>query len=618
MEAELQQFVYTKLDPQDSPFGKKDFHMAFYPLQLLQRQDLIEIERRIYFNPTGNTGEKKTVFFLKIKDNNYLVMLNVKSLPDDKDMYGRGGLFMCYGLMFPQEFWMTAVSVEKLLGIFREHIIDSRSTVLSSAMIDKSTGNILSLKVNEMAEHPGTIPGLKNDADRKIFSFLYNLALNFDNFPNLVLKGKPDKISEFLNRFFLLLPDELKLSLGWDESLDGASLVNYPIKIAGFQSAKPTGGLQLVVDAETCSIPGSSDIPPQCFGAQSSSYLNWLVNCKKDEFVPDNLKFVYSISLIIDKDSKHEPKLLEPDNEELESFSEINAAIIRQKFMERGSKLMPPVIIEYIISRKKSYDLLKLLAANFPPAGIAAIAEEGILSLNLSRDNIETKNFTYFEKDSGKRLKVIAKLWNEKKLTVNDLQNLQAAEKADVLGFLIRSDWRKKDWVLELLTSDENAFKILGEKPAFKQSLGEVLIPYIEKQKEFKEIGGILFEAAYNLKLLWELLKSKLDIAKLVDVFLAAAGFDDLSYKHLLDWAKKYSNYQHRYEFLDAFLYPSGKVSVNVLADKNVQDKLIYCLVNFHKYQIQRLIDMGFSRDLVSKYAKTSGGIFSKIKNIFK
>jgi hypothetical protein len=88
------QLIYTKLPPGTSPWSKQDFHTVFYPLALMQRPQVTEMESHIHWPQERDIGCKETVFFQKLQGQEYLVVLRLHTLPADRDHLGRGGIFL--------------------------------------------------------------------------------------------------------------------------------------------------------------------------------------------------------------------------------------------------------------------------------------------------------------------------------------------------------------------------------------------------------------------------------------------------------------------------------------------------------------------------------------------
>ncbi len=146
---DIQQIVYTKINDGESPWGKSDFHTAFYPINIMTEQDISELERKIYVHDLVLMSGKKVVFYQKIMQEYYLVLLFFTNLPDDEDSFGRCGIFLVHGFLFPQALWQQSLSPMDLSALVLEHVFSSRDDLLDSDSINRKTGNIHPLNVTE-------------------------------------------------------------------------------------------------------------------------------------------------------------------------------------------------------------------------------------------------------------------------------------------------------------------------------------------------------------------------------------------------------------------------------------------------------------------------------------
>ena len=102
---QIQQLLYTKASKTDSPWNKNGYQTLGYDQNFMSRKEVLEIENRIHFPGQDVFEEKRVVFYQLINSKEYLVILYLRSLPDTKDEFGRAGMFIAHGFLFPKSIW---------------------------------------------------------------------------------------------------------------------------------------------------------------------------------------------------------------------------------------------------------------------------------------------------------------------------------------------------------------------------------------------------------------------------------------------------------------------------------------------------------------------------------
>lgn len=360
--------VYTKVSPDETPWRKTGFHTVFYPTALMTKDDIFELEQRIHFPGTEKLGRKQTVFYQSIQGEYHLVILHIQSLPDAKDTFGRGGIFLCHGFIFPPELWQKVPMPLSLFELAEQNLFTTREQVLASPSVNKKTGDIQPLEISKenLSEHAKKLPRLTTDFERRLVMLLNRLANMADQVPVVILKGEPDTIAGFLNQAIAYVPDNLKITLGWDPVFEAGNLAFYPLKIVGFKSDHPMGGSGdniVEINMETLAIYDSDE-----FFAPHTLYENWLNSCHEEADSKDQIEKAYKLSLMIEKgQSFASDEILDKRT----GFAYANKARITEIFLGECQKIVGKTFAQHVGNSLDSETMLDLLTENLPSEKMA-------------------------------------------------------------------------------------------------------------------------------------------------------------------------------------------------------------------------------------------------------
>lgn len=580
------QSVYTKVAPDESPHKEADFHTLFYPTSLLTKQDVREIERKIHF-PGGKFISKKTVFYHRLQGKDYLIILHLQNLPEARDTFGRGGIFICQGFIFPKELWRLCPEPMRLFEVVRDKLFRSREEVLNSPLVDKNTGNIQPIELSEdtLNNLPNNLPEFTSELEQKLLISLLRIADTEDN-PKLLLKGTPDAICNLMDKLFAYIPDEIKPKLGWDSALDGGSLTFYPLNIVGYRERPPIGAVSLKIDIETQEIE-ESEVAYNFFSPHTPIE-KWLYHCKRYIETKADIESAYNLSLLIDG------KITPPITEELPSFkrigfAEVNKEEIKEAFIKACRRHLPEQIIEHITLMLSPYEMLSLIIEDIPLKRLADYTEQVLIKNNLKLTEPLPQILL---SAASKRLKLISKLYTERKLTIDDLKSLNQEDKIAIINYILLIEWKNMDWILDILKEDIECFTQLLSSYATKNKLEELIKTCIIKDKEYSQIAQLLIKEAIKQNKVFSLLRKEISPQEIIENLLKEVELPKVDMKNLILWAKRRRPPEIKFPYIRTFLYPRQGIPEEFLED--IIKKRLLVWLKAHGFKPKELKGLGF------------------------
>lgn len=423
MQHNVYQLVYTKVPPGESPWNIMDFHTVFYPVDILSGEDVNDMERMIHRPIADGFKDKFTVFFKEINGLNYLVILYTKDLPEDRDVFGRCGLFLCHGFLFPPELWMEAQTPLSLFEHVEDHVFRGIEVLLNSEMVDKVKGSIRPVS---MGIQPKSMewPPLSDRFKLEMVFYLFKAARAVNEVPNLILHGDPGEVSDLVDELLFYIPNELRVNLGWDSAFDGGTLYHYPLKVVGFQEERPYGGEQIIVDLNTGEInyPGLDHI----FNAESA-YECWFENCN-EKLSKEDIETAYRLSLLLEGEVHNSSRgdLMA----QLKGFSRLNRGLLEnpfhEKFIDTFGLEAPTVPMEV---------MLEFLFEGTSSSSIVEVVESLVIDSSLTPEDINLPP----EVISGSEiLGIIKRAWDGLDVS-DDIRSLEPEDRYSIIIYMDRT-----------------------------------------------------------------------------------------------------------------------------------------------------------------------------------
>lgn len=463
----IHQIIYTKVDLADSPWRKNDFHMVFYPVELLTQKDVLDIEKKIHISELSRIDAKRTVFFQRINDELYLGILCFKHLPNDRDAFGRGGLFLVHGFLFPQSIWRRCLTPRQLLMLVEDKMFTDRSNLLNSTLIDRNTGNIHPLEVSaRQVEELESTQRPCAPQQIEMAQLLFNIARGAGR--KLLIKGSPEQVFEFMCDAIALVPDDLKDQLGWDSSFDGSSMFYSRFNIAGYENRQPAAQDPIVIDVSTWAVRLKSG--DESAFTPVSACQKWLTCCANKVVQKAEIERVYRLSCILDQGQQCQFTDRIPTSEK-SAFVMANEDKIRQVFTMQCRELLGHFFAKFISRNLQVPDMFDLLVKNMPAHSLANHLATAIYTSQLSPTR-ESKHLPEPLVASGMcELTLINRIWRGGTLSIDDLKPLSELQTQNLIRYLLHSRWSSRQWFIDLLLDTEDLCHNLLSDPDYKEKM---------------------------------------------------------------------------------------------------------------------------------------------------
>lgn len=612
---QVYQLIYTKVPPAESPWGKSGFHTVFYPIHFLNRTEVLELEKRIHFPGSEDFDSKDTVFFQNLRGRHFLMIWNIRNLPGARDIFGRGGMFLSQGFLFPPEIWQKGGTPQELLQLVTAYRFNSLEEVLTSPRIDKKSGDLQPLEVTiGEEEYEKTLPPLSTDLERKLLIFLARMARSSKEQSELVLRGSPEKISELLNRIFSFLPNDLKVNLAWDPSLDGGNLAFYPIKIVGFKNRPPVGGHPLMVDLEA----GEFQETPKTARAFSpeTPLEKWLWHCPAESVRRSAIEGAHRLSCLLQESaafSQREELLLG------DCFVAVNQDEIRGAFFRRTESFLGRELTLDLAKYLTTRDMLALLVNDLPLPQLALFIEEIVLAKRLTPWNFKGTLSEALVKAGSLRLNLITKIWKGGRFEPGELRPLDSQKRLELIRYLLLGGWGDKDWFTDLLKENLDIFDSLVLRSDTQPFLARVLSEMLKRRGEFKDIADILAREGIRQKKGAAILLDEVNPWEILEQSISQGSLLDAEMNQIISWAKKARPPQGTFMYVQMFLYPKMMGMVQDYLDARIREKLLKTLILSHGYDQKDLQELGFTPIEIEKFAylETNRRWLTKIRSLF-
>ena len=445
----IQQLVYTKLNPDQSPFEKKDFHTAFYPIDLLTSTDVLVIENNIYIPGNEDFTTKQVVYFSTIKNETYLIVLDINALPGEVDALGRGGIFMAHIFMFPQALWQQMPSPNQLMELVASYKYSSRKEMLESHFINKENGNMLPIEIEAMqvAQIEKTIPAIEGVFEVQLLLHLLDSLTTENKGQDFVVSGAEGDTRTLLNKLICYLPNEQKSKIGWDTMYDGGRMMDYNKSFVAYQSREPRGGGgSSFIHLSGNKIELAKDFK---ISKKQSPYIKWIKGCSGD------IKAHY----YVEEANRLSKALLKKEKCEISGdwnvacYAEHNCELVEKLFLSKSIKEFNSRLGKELGKVMSVKDKLFYFLDKLEPESIAAyllvIIENSSLSANQIENNTPEKYISH-----SPVLVLIEQLWKNEKFDIQVFNALGENEKLQINRYVERSHFLKLEWYLELIKMD--------------------------------------------------------------------------------------------------------------------------------------------------------------------
>jgi len=454
----LHQIIYTNVSSNQSPWKIGGFQTLFYPVNLIQnKEDIVEIEKRIHFPVIKDVSAKEVCFYKKINNEIVCVLLFFNYLPDEKDEYGRDGIFICHGFFLPRNIWKDYFTYSKLFPILKKHIFLSRDELLKSDFIHFESGNIepISIQIDNVENKNLILPD--SDFYIKSFYLIYKLSSNFQQyFPVLLIQGDTGLISNFLHFIMKYIPMSNKKNISWDTCFEKGNLSFFPIKIIGFKNSSPTSGEHIFIDLINQKIDATQNkhhlMKPEI------PYERFISSREKSSFSPNDLEYAHCLS----KALISEQYTTQWDNSSQlnDIFINVNREIIENAFQKRTTKRLGQNMTVDLQNEVNIREKLFLISTGFQSSDFAITIENTLIKIEKKPE--APKLLTEYIIAGSVRLKTMAKVWDKKLVEQHLLSILSDQKKKEMVNYWINTENIKKVWLIKnIINCNVNIDKLI-------------------------------------------------------------------------------------------------------------------------------------------------------------
>jgi len=443
----IYQLIYTKLNQTDSPFARKDFHTAFYPLDFISKTELLLIENYIYIADIENFEKKQVVYFRNYQDNNYLFIIDIKLLPNEIDEFGRKGIFMAHTFIFPEELWKKNSQPSALLKYVENYKYNSRNEILNSTFINKQNGNILPIEIDINTNIIETFEPLNNENE----IFLLKLFIDFFNPKNssfkLILKAKEHIASNFFDKLICYFPISYKTGFGWDTLYDGGRIMDYLLPLAAYENRSPKGGAQIVAQYGLNRISYPAEFTKTEIIDPFFRWLFWdAVNINSFEMIEDG----YNFSQFLNKKNSFEKKEF---NWDITNFCSVNIKIIDTRFSSICRKEFGLVVSIFLTREMKPSEKFYYCINNKKHANLSHYFVIGLSKGIILKSSIET----IIKSDTQiiKTFEILRELWKSGNIKLEDIAGLSEEELLRLNKYILKTKWRKSPMYLNIIFQNQ-------------------------------------------------------------------------------------------------------------------------------------------------------------------
>lgn len=580
--ASIHQFIYTKVPKDKSPWGKNGFQTLYYPVELMDRKNVLELESRIHYPGEGYTQLKTSAFFITIKEEKFLVLLYMQPLPEIVDEFGRKGMFLVHGFLIPAELWKTTPFLLDWDGELDEHRAKTFEDIFKLKGVDAGKGNIEPLQfAEEGARAPRQLPELE-DWQIRLLEIAYTIAQGRDDKMSLVIQGAPDRVAQLYNTLLAWLPLELREKSGFDPAFDSGKIFFFPLRMFGYSEMLPVTADPIRFDLET---KGFSDNAP---AGGELPFIRWIM--KVGSSTPDAVERAHKLSMFLLAEIGEVSADLEPP----EQFGEANETAIRAAFAREGSSFFGADWATFIGENENPQWLLQMLQASLPPSKISAVLEKLILRKSDSPALPWKTELTgpALASDSP-ILNSLKAIQQNKKLDPDSFSALSVGEQTKFFNLLLASPWKESDWILPLLHAESPVQALFLKAPG----LVEVSKSWIRKRipKPWSSLGEPLEVRLLLSTRLRELDENRVSWVEVVEELLKEGKLEPAEIKDIFEMFEETKTSYSDSALLSGLFSESGKVPQEIYNDADLRKYLVAARVLLHEATSEDLKSDGFT-----------------------
>lgn len=602
----VQQFIYTKVPPERSPWKKTGFHMVLYPTAHLSKKDVLEIESKLHYPGQGVFVAKRVVFYQKTQAGLELGIVFLRSL-ESKDEFGREGVFLAHGFLVPEPLALQVLNPDALADILEPHAATDVDAVLGLGLADFTTGNLAPLEIAEetLDQLRSAILPTLTDAEKKLIPALYSLATEGTNQDAVVLQGAPEAVSKALGHCLAWFPAELRIKLSYDSGFDGGKLFFFPIKLVGYSKQLPATGDPLRFDLASARFDPNERL--QRFTQPNSFYSRW-VQREKEPFASGNLTAVYQLAGFLEGRTRELPDpLIVP-----KAFVEASMQDIGHTFETRAAEQLDAGWIKLYIEQETPDELLRLLLDNLAAGKFAQRLTQLILQRHITPAQQKRALPETFVRAGGALLAALMRIWERGKLLPEDLQPLPAEDRERVLVYLMGTPYAAQPWCLQLLRDEPKKLARLAANPETEAAVLQWLTEQFTGA--YQPVGDLLaLEMLQSAQL--AALASPADWPALLEQRLVREGWTEKQAKRLVAAAKAIHPDPAHQPVLAALAQVPGQLPPAISDNHLLRRAYLGVLITQHTQTPQALAHLGYTPEETASI-QPGGGLIGHLKKL--
>ena len=611
-------FIYTKVPPEISPWDKQGFHTVFYPISLLDRSDIANLEAHIHVPDIKNFEHKQTVFFQHLEDKDYLVIIDIRALREARDEYGRAGIVLAQGFLFPPLLWQMVPSPLMLLSLIKEAIFTDIDSLLKSPRFNKTTGDVTPLDISpENAKDWSSLPPLIDSFELRLAILLNRWAQSTEPPFSILIEGESEQVGDLLNKVMAYVPNALKSRIGWDPALDDGRLNYFPLHIAGYSEHPAQGGNPLRIKLSSRTIEGQQELAG--FFRSPSPYDLWLEHCSREATSVDRRELAYGLSDFL---INSEPPVPVGDLKSLDCFISANAESINQSFAQGCEVKFGKSLGRYLSDAVTESNKLDMLIEDLPPQKFVKLVENAVLEHELKSDDVNQSGLASIISSGSNLLRLLQRVWEGGTIQPEELGSIPAKIRIKFVQYLFattKPQTKPQTWLTALLQQDEHIFDACRSSPRIAPVIQTLVADELTSNNGLSTIASQLSEEAFARGVGYAALQGQVDAISLLDSLIKQNRLNPKEIKWLVEWARSRQCPEQCPPYVQAFLYPGMGIPKQVWKDAELVRRLLECLIVFHHKSTEDVIVLGFSEEMVGQYVqseKQRNGFWAKIKNL--
>jgi hypothetical protein len=467
----IEQYIYTRLSAADSPHKTTGFQSAFLPAGLKGKLQAVSLEAHIHFPEVVGFVDKRVVFWLDIAHETWQVILFVQSLPEVRDEFGRGGVYLAHAFLIPPSLWVKYRNPLRLSHLLEDYRFKGLDAMLSSPLVDRKAGTIAAIDPGVYPaddEEPITPP--HHARDRMALALVYRMALGQAQDSSLVFKGTPRQAEAFFTKMLSFLPAALKGRLGWDSAFDGGKLFFSPFRLVAYAGLPPVMGYQALLNPHQDKLIFADEAQAELV-QPFDPYSRWLAACDDGRYAAGEMEVAYAQSQALTLRLPFPPGAASP------CFAKVNVGAIREWISEATDPMLSKPWRKAFAEHLPDSALIRLAVAGFSDEALAAATASTILAGHLTPQKFPVAPYASLLGCREPRLRVLATMWTKGEVDKEVLYDIVTEDRELILRCLASHGWTVEAAQRLGFTATELAYA----RPYFKGGLSRLIRRWLGK-----------------------------------------------------------------------------------------------------------------------------------------